>query len=97
MSWRLHPQAALEHEEQFAWYETRRSGLGSRYHAAFKTALAGIVEAPYRYPVVRSPCIRSAALHGFPFRIVFREGDGEIQVLAVAHHRKRPGYWVRRL
>ena len=97
MRYRLHPQAALEHEEQFAWYQARQAGLGDRYHAAFKSALARICAAPQRYPLARSPRIRTAALPGFPFRIVFREIDGEIQVLAIAHHRRSPGYWRKRL
>ena len=59
----LHPEAALEHEEQVAYYEARAVGLGRRYHAA----------------------------------LLFREASGEIQVLAIAHLRRRPGYWASRL
>ncbi len=34
MNFRLHPDAALEHEDQIAYYEERRAGLGRRYHLA---------------------------------------------------------------
>lgn len=34
MKYALHPEAALEHEEQITYYEERRRGLGARYHAA---------------------------------------------------------------
>ena len=30
-------------------------------------------------------------------KFVQREVDGLVQVLAIAHHRRQPGYWVARL
>jgi len=33
----------------------------------------------------------------FHFDLVYREVDGAVQVLAIAHHRRQPGYWVARL
>jgi len=36
-------------------------------------------------------------LKRFPYLIVFREMDSEIQIIAVAHGRRRQGYWKRRL
>lgn len=93
----LHPEAALEHEEQVAYFEARTKGLGRRYHAAFRSALLKVCEAPHRHRVVRSPGIRRVSLRGFPFSIIYREANGVVQVLAVAPHRRRPGYWSGRL
>jgi hypothetical protein len=39
VNYRLHPDAALEHEEQIAYYEERRDGLGRRYHLAMLRAI----------------------------------------------------------
>jgi len=33
---------------------------------------------------------------GFPFSIVYRETQDQILILAVAHHYRRPGYWLQR-
>jgi len=33
---------------------------------------------------------------GFPLAVIYRDIGDTIQVLAVAHHRREPGYWVRR-
>ena len=33
----LHPEAALEHEEQVAFYERQLPDLGARYHRAFRS------------------------------------------------------------
>lgn len=41
--------------------------------------------------------LRRFVLHRFPYVIVYLVDPGEIVVLAVAHTRRRPGYWRRRL
>ena len=97
MKYQLHPEAALEHEEQVAYYEERASGLGGRYHAEFKSVVARICETPDHYMIVSPPDTRRSSLKGFPFSIIFRESGGTIQILAVAHHRRRPRYWAARL
>lgn len=32
----------------------------------------------------------------FPYRLIFREEPGSVVVYAVAHNKKRPGYWKKR-
>ncbi|MGH9624096.1 MAG: type II toxin-antitoxin system RelE/ParE family toxin [Bryobacteraceae bacterium] len=93
----LHPEAALEHEEQAAYYEARANGLGRGYNAAFRSAVRTICEAPLRHRVVQAPGIRRMSLRGFPFSVICREESGVVQVLAIAPYRKRPGYWSERL
>ena len=97
MNYVLHPEAALEHEKQVAYYETRATGLGLRYHSAFRSTLLAICESPLRRRVVQSPGIRRASLRGFPFSVIYREANGVVQVLAIAPYRKRPDYWSERL
>jgi hypothetical protein len=36
-------------------------------------------------------------LHRFPYRVVSLETGSDVLVVAVAHDRRRPGYWTRRL
>jgi len=40
---------------------------------------------------------RRVVLNRFPYLVVFRETTSEIEVVAVAHGRRRPGYWRERL
>jgi toxin ParE1/3/4 len=96
VNYRLHPDAALEHEEQIAYYEERRAGLGRRYHLATLRAIERAVLAPHRFKIVRPPNLRKVSLRGFPFTVIYREVDFQVQVLAVAHHRRAPNYWARR-
>jgi len=40
---------------------------------------------------------RRVLVRGFPFALVYLELAEEIRVIAVAHAKRRPGYWRRRL
>jgi len=96
VSYRLHPDAALEHEQQVAFYEDCRAGLGARYHAAMLRAIATASRSRGQFRIVRPPDIYKVRLQGFPLTLVCRTIDGEVQVPAVAHHRRAPNYWARR-
>jgi toxin ParE1/3/4 len=93
----FHAAAEAEHLEQVAYYELQRVGLGARYLAEVEGALQFVSGAPHRFPIERAPNIRRFRIKRFPYTLIFREADGIVQVLAVAHHRRRPGYWVSRL
>ncbi len=97
MNWGFHPAAEAEHLEQVAFYHSRRAGLGMRYVADLESTLERVCDNPQRYRIERAPDIRRAALRQFPFTLIFREAGGLIQVLAVAHYRRRPHYWIARL
>lgn len=51
-----------------------------------------VEEAPDRWPLYLHD-IRRYIFPYLPFSFVDRFRDGEIVVVAVAHHMRRPGYW----
>nr|VFK68282.1 MAG: ParE toxin of type II toxin-antitoxin system, parDE [Candidatus Kentron sp. UNK]VFK73517.1 MAG: ParE toxin of type II toxin-antitoxin system, parDE [Candidatus Kentron sp. UNK] len=97
MTYTFHPAAESEHLETVAYYESQRKGLGADYLTEFESAMGGICEAPRRYPVARKPDIRRGKMKKFPFTILFRGISGSVQILAIAHHRRHPEYWIGRL
>ena len=97
MKYWLHPEAAEEHKKQVAHYEEIQAGLGRRYHTEFQNVLATVCASPNRSRIVVAPDIRRAMFKVFHFDLIYREVDGLVQVLAVAHHRRQPGYWAARL
>ena len=40
---------------------------------------------------------RRLFLDRFPYFVVFRETAKELQVIAIAHAKRRPGYWKKRV
>jgi plasmid stabilization system protein ParE len=97
VSYFFHPDARVEHLEHVAFYESRQSGLGGRYLSAFESAMAQICKTPYRFAVEHPPEIRRRRIAGFPYNVLYRSVRGEIEILAIAAHKRRPSYWVKRL
>ncbi|MFA5354108.1 MAG: hypothetical protein WC291_07750, partial [Thermodesulfovibrionales bacterium] len=89
--------AEAEHLESVAYFESKRPGLGAIYLMEFERAMSSVCEAPHRYPIKLRPDIRRIQMQRFPFAVLYRESAGIIQVLAVAHNRRRPQYWLGRL
>ena len=97
MTPRFHEAAETEHLEAIAFYESRQAGLGGDYLEEFEAALSRVAEAPARFRIERKPNIRRLSLIRFPLKIIFRELNGVVQILAVAHKRRRAVYWAGRL
>lgn len=96
-------EAADELEAAALWYERERKGYGTRFiddvearvdrAAQFpssgpKVVLAGVAA---KYDVRRFPLSR------FPYEVVTALIDGQRGVIAIAHMKRRPGYWRDRL
>lgn len=97
MSYFFHEAAQVEHLEHVAYYESLQVGLGARYLAAFDVAMAHVCAAPERYRIEFAPNIRRFRLQTFPYNILYRCVDSAVEVLVVAAHKRRPGYWVDRM
>ncbi len=97
MRYFFHPAAEGEHLAEVSFYESRRKGLGARYLASFDAAIERVCVDPTAFRIECEPNLRRVLLRGFPFAIIYREVDGKVQVLAVAHHKRRPRYWAARI
>lgn len=76
-------------------YEGESPGLGAVFLAAVERAVADLVEYPESAPVLSGP-YRKKVLTRFPFNLIYRLKRNEIRILAVAHQRRRPYYWLGR-
>ncbi len=94
---RFRPAAAREFAADFRHYEHDYPGRGDRFVAAVGAILRDIEEHPKRYPLLQEPDIRSAKVKRFPYRVVYVIVGADVDVLAVAHAKRRPAYWRRRL
>lgn len=93
-------EAESELDEAAQRYEEHRLGLGQR----FLDQVATTAEYIRRFPQAGAPArhvpedlgVRHAPIKGFPFHFVYLPTGDEIRVLAIAHYRRRPGYWLNR-
>jgi len=89
------PDARREFLEAVRFYEDRRLGLGLSFRQLIEAGLQQISEAPFRYRVIRAP-FRRYVLLKFPYSIIYTIEPDHLRVIAVAHNKRKPGYWQSR-
>jgi len=93
----FHDEASAEYDAAFDWYLERSSDAALKFGAEVNRAVSQIAEAPKRW-ASSAHFTRRFLLRRFPFVLIYRvQASGNIQILAVAHTSRRPGYWKQRL
>jgi plasmid stabilization system protein ParE len=78
------------------WYRDRDTELANRFLDAVYRTLALLEQFPDTGgPVfgVLDMNIRQLPVDNFPYQVVFKKLTYRTAVLAIAHERKKPGYW----
>lgn len=91
----FHEEAAREFLAAIDWYVLRSQAVASRFVVQVTNAVQLIAESPQRWPIYFHDT-RKFVVRRFPFLVIYRERADIIQVLAVAHAHRRPGYWKTR-
>ncbi|NJO73103.1 MAG: type II toxin-antitoxin system RelE/ParE family toxin [Leptolyngbyaceae cyanobacterium RM1_406_9] len=92
----FHPLAEQELLDTASYYEEQSQGLGLEYLADIESAINLLIRYPATGMVVRGS-IRRLILPKFPYSLLYRIVDGDlIRILAVAHHKRKPQYWIDR-
>ena len=98
---RLSPEAVDELAEAAEWYRTQWPGLEMEFLTEVRRVLPLIETSPASFPrLLDLPAdlvIRRALLPRFPYAVVFMDLGMGVRVLAVAHGKRRPGYWLNRV
>ena len=88
----FHPDAQAEFIAAARYYEAQAENLGLDFISA--------VEATYRrlitFPESGRPFgsrLRRVLVPGFPYGLIYRVEPDCVLIVAVAHVRRRPGYW----
>ncbi|MCL4456545.1 MAG: type II toxin-antitoxin system RelE/ParE family toxin [Nitrospirae bacterium] len=90
------PEAEQEMLEAAIYYESKSSGLGIDYLAEVERATKSVSDSPNTWSVVAGE-LRRRLVRRFPFGILYRIEPEEIVIIAVAHLRRKPGYWKERI
>ena len=94
---RISEPASDELTDAVRWYETRRPGLGAELFDAVVESIEGIERQPeIGTAVYPDPQTRRVLVVRFPYQVVYRLDQNEIVVVAIAHLKRRPGYWKHR-
>lgn len=88
--------ALAELEEDRAWYRNRSESAEAGFLRELDHAIQQVTDAPAQWPQYLAGT-RRYVFPTYPYSLVyFQEGD-VVRVVAVAHDRRRPGYWRKRL
>jgi len=95
MRYWFHPAARIELLESIRYYESQQLGLGGRFLEAVTDAFNRIQAHPSMYRRI-SDTWRQCRIPRFPFGIIYRLRDRRIEIIAVMHLHRKPGYWQSR-
>ncbi|QLE57895.1 type II toxin-antitoxin system RelE/ParE family toxin [Nostoc sp. TCL26-01] len=92
----FHPLAEQELVDAANYYEEQNQGLGLEYLAEVEGAVNLLMRYPSAGVVVRG-AVRQLILPKFPYLLLYRVVDDDlIRILAIAHHKRKPVYWIDR-
>jgi len=92
----FHPEAMIEAKEAADWYAERSLPASIEFKKELRFAEELVTEHPGSW----SPYLhgtRILQLRRFPYGLVYVERSDRIVGIAVAHLKRRPGYWRKRL
>lgn len=96
MIYSLHPEAEADLREAAEYYRERADiNIVRAFFADFERSMALLLE----HPLLGAQWLfgkRRLVMRHFPYSIIYTVAAQEIQVLAVAHQSRRPGYWRKR-
>ena len=98
---RLSEEASGEVFEAALWYRNRSAGLENEFLDEVDRIIPLIANSPRAFSrlldVPDDLIVRRALLPRFPYAVIFMDLEEDIRVLAVAHVKRQPGYWLNRV
>ena len=91
----FHPDASEEADQARKWYAERSPVAALSFLAELSRAVERIAESPEIWPEYESGT-RRYVFPPFPYSLIYRCVKARIQIIAVAHAKRKPGYWKDR-
>lgn len=95
--YRFHPEARVEVRSAASWYRERSSEAARGFTVEITDGIRSIRQHPAAWPVWHRADVRRRVLRRYPYSIFYIVEGAEVVIVAVAHHKRRPGYWLPRL
>lgn len=89
------PLAQAELDDAFLWYEQQGVGLGYEFLDEFDQSIRLIASFPKLFEQMTEG-LRRCLINRFPYGIIYGIDSEKIVVIAVAHLKRKPNYWIGR-
>lgn len=100
MRFRFHEEALVEAKEAAEWYSKQEPGLGNDFSNEVDRCVRDIASDPERLPKLetapKKSNVRRVLTQRFPYKVIFEVVHDEVVILAVAHAKRHPNYWLKR-
>lgn len=91
----IHESAEIEINDAADFYDLESRGLGVTFLSDIENAISHLREFPEAAPILLGQ-VRRIPLFKFPFFLIYSLREDEIRILAIAHQKRRPFYWLNR-
>jgi toxin ParE1/3/4 len=88
--------AQRDFQEGLRWYRKRSDQAAEGFIVSLEELVGRIGAHPERFRLIDDN-LRKAHFKRFPYSLIFRVSSEAIKIFAVAHDKRRPGYWQRRI
>ena len=96
MNYYFNPHARLELRDATLHFDGIDPALGTDFALVVERAISLVLQFPEAWPrVTRS--VRRCRTQRFPYALLYRIWNEQIEILAVMHLSRKPGYWADRL
>lgn len=90
------PEAENETKKAYLWYQGEQPGLGKAFRESLRVKIESLKQNPKSSSFVYKN-VRSSRIRRFPFNIIYRVSDFQIQIIAIFHHSRNPREWKKRI
>ena len=91
----FHPAALVEAEAARDWYAERSLIASRAFVTELNHAIDQVVQDPEIWPFYEDGT-RRYIFPRFPFCVIYRIVEEKIQIIAIAHSKRKPEYWKNR-
>lgn len=88
--------AQRDFAEGLRWYRKRSDWAAEGFIDETNRAITRLVQDPERNRQIR-PNVRALRIKRYPYSLIYLIQPGTIIIVAIAHEKRRPDYWKRRL
>ena len=90
------PEVEQDVTEAYAWYESRRPGLGEEFLSSVDACVEAICRTPEMHSVVHEK-YRRGLVRRFPYAVFYEYAEGAVTIYCVFHTSRDPDKWRQRL
>jgi hypothetical protein len=96
MSFYFDPHAIRELQQATDYYSSISHTLGEAFACEMDRVIKRILSLPRAWTIITAS-IRRCRARGFPYAVIYRIKDEQIEILAVMHISREPNYWISRI